>query len=890
MSPLVALVPCALSALAPQHFDAPRLIAQPQQHWVVALGELNGDQHVDALTYTATSLYARLGDGAGGFGAPQPELVLNTGNALKRKRPALADFDGDGHVDVLLSSEVYDPFPNQVVALWLLRGAGDGSFAAPAITPSVPFLRAPAIAVEWDGDPLPEAAWVRSTGPNCVIEIFEFGAGTMQPLVSSAPLPDLPQRLLAADLDGDGIDELLTLELGLRQFAIHAKQSGVPVLGPVFAVPQPVPNSKVAFAVGQLDAQPALDVLTIAAGPTQLVPGGVQFEFRIGAFLNDGQGALLAQAPQSWIIANVQGPGIGPAFSLADLDGDGLDDLVGVADDWEGAISVSGSLLHSRKNLGAGVFGAAGRLPSPGPAAIAGTADLDHDGELDLVTPLLVLEPHGAFVDETSAIFLGYSSERDRVYDAEGDGDLDWVRMGNLVNGQSANFLANDAAGTMASALLFPSLALGANTVLRKPVDGDFDGDGRREWVAEHWNAGAFPNAFLGLKRLTDQHGIGYEPHAIAPGPAQPFTSSLPFALDLDGDGKLDICDGNRMWRGDGTGQLAAPVVLVASEQIADARDFDGDGDTDLLAIQNFGAQQTSLVLARAQAGGYVLSTLVTGGAFAAHSRFADLDEDGDLDVAAPRIDNTASHSGWLALFENTGGQLVARDPLPYELNMPSSALAFSDVDGDGLRDVLVLACSPTDILWARLALLRRVGPGLAYATWEGHVFPHGAGFGDADADGDLDVIGGAVTRGLRVQPPAAGFAQQYGEPASGAAGAKPLLGLAGAADAQQPSIGLRVARGVGGAPGLWVIGTQPAALSLLPSFHATLLVGGLFFQQPIALKGAAGAAGQGFLHKAVPVVPSYAGLETRSQVFLFDAAVPGLITATNGMHLRFAL
>ncbi len=38
-----------------------------------------------------------------------------------------------------------------------------------------------------------------------------------------------------------------------------------------------------------------------------------------------------------------------------------------------------------------------------------------------------------------------------------------------------------------------------------------------------------------------------------------------------------------------------------------------------------------------------------------------------------------------------------------------------------------------------------------------------------------------------------------------------------------------------------------------------------------------------------MPVASSFAGLELRSQVFLFDAAVPGLVSAMNGLHARVA-
>jgi hypothetical protein len=889
---LACLIPAWVGPFVAQDFDAPRLLSLTQHEWLAKLVDLDADGDQDALAFTLTALESLLGDGQGNFSAPVSVVTLGAQLQTTRPTPAVADFDGDGVIDVLLTNEV--PASNDV-ALWWLRGLGDGTFAPPVQGPTTAVVMAAAIAIQWDSDPAPEAAWIRSAAGVARIEILEFNAGAFQLAASSAPLLDYPIALSAGDLDGDGRDELLALDPGLRRFTIHHNSASIPTWIAAFDVPQPVPSGKVDLALGEVDGAPGLDVVGIAVGPTQL--SGPPLEAFVTllttVYANDGSGQLVQRAAQSQSLLDALGPIYGPDFELADLDADGSLDLVGVIDAWpNGGFGIGGAKLFLLRNSGTGAFDAAGDRPSPNPYRLSGIADLDGDGYPDLVTSRLVISNQGSFEKHVSTVELGYSSF-DRVYDVEGDGDVDMVRLPSHVSlPWSAVYLANDAAGGFALEALAPDLTIGLADYFERLVDGDFDGDGRVDWIGEQWRDSGSPfitDTYLGLKHAADQHGTGCVLTGPAAPPALAFATPAPRALDVDGDGALDVADGGNYWRGDGTGSLSAPVELFADASLQDARDVDGDADQDLLTFGG-GFAATELRLERAVPGGYAVTLLASGGKFQGVARFADLDEDGDLDVAATRYVQTAKpYPFHLAVFENQAGAFGPAQYLPFELGAYVHEIAFADADGDGRSDVLLLANDATQIQYTRAAVLRRVGPGLEYARWDGYLLAQGSGFGDADGDGDLDIVGTALTRGLGVVAPAGGSIRQYGLATAGAAGARPLLGATGPLAVGSPSASLRVTRGVGAAPGLYVIGTQPSSVSLLPGIDATLVVGGTLFLVPIHLQGVPGAPGQGRL--AIPISVN-SGLVCQSffdQVFLLDTAVPGLVTATNGVEKHFA-
>lgn len=161
--------PATVVATSPSMFSFGRL----------ALGDLNGDGHVDVVSLSYTWVRILFGDGAGGF-VEQPLWTL----AQSQYCLAVADLDGDGDRDLVLGNSV-----------WL--NGGTGSFTLAATLPFVsPFS---AVAADLDGDGVADLV----LGNEASVAIFRgLGNGTF---VATSIVPTGPTRSLAAsDMDADG--------------------------------------------------------------------------------------------------------------------------------------------------------------------------------------------------------------------------------------------------------------------------------------------------------------------------------------------------------------------------------------------------------------------------------------------------------------------------------------------------------------------------------------------------------------------------------------------------------------------------------------------------------------------------------------------------------------
>ncbi|WP_223774493.1 FG-GAP-like repeat-containing protein [Streptomyces sp. 135] len=169
-------------------------------------------------------------------------------------------------------------------------------------------------------------------------------------------------------------------------------------------------------------------------------------------------------------------------------------------------------------------------------------------------------------------------------------------------------------------------------------------------------------------------------------------------AGDFDGDGNTDLVAESAgklmLWRGHGNGTFAAPDQMTggwSSLEQTTAGDFDNDGVTDLVAMETAGSERGTLRLWR--------GTSSTGNPFAkpkkltggwqnyAETTGGDIDGDGKADLIA------RNGSGELKLWHSNGDQTGNPFEKPRHLTGWNnfSQTTSGDYDGDGKDDLLAI-------------------------------------------------------------------------------------------------------------------------------------------------------------------------------------------------------
>lgn len=461
------------------------------------------------------------------------------------------------------------------------------------------------------------------------------------------------------------------------------------------------------------------------------------------------------------------------ALALADLDGDGDEDLV-VGNDGANTVwfnqggsqgGVKGAYVNSGQTLGA----------ENTVSVVAG--DLDNDGDLDLVEgnnwdlhAIWLNDGSGDFGSAASQQMGGTQSYSYQIVlaDIDADGDLDIIEA----SGDGLMLWHNQGGkqgGTLGS-FATTAVVLDSNGA-RAVAAGDVDGDGDRDIVVGHWGAnkvwlnngtGSFSNSGQALGssdtssiELADFDGDGDldivdgndwgQPHQIWFNNNGVFTSSEQWlntgvlthdmaVADLDDDGDLDIAEahynGTNLWINQGDGHFADPQQHLGDRSWTreiELVDLDLDGDLDLIDVAAEGANSVwlndgsgNLGTTAAQSFGYDETT---------GSAVGDLNGDGYPDLVEAnylsqnrlRLNNG---DGTFTLYNSFG-------PSSY-----SQSVSIGDLDGDGDRDVIIGSAGGGNTLWLNDGAGNLTAGATLDASWT-----YAIELGDVDGDGDLDMI-----------------------------------------------------------------------------------------------------------------------------------------------------
>jgi len=564
----------------------------------LATADMDGDGFQDILVVSADKfqdLIIFFNNGDATFGAPTTTGVLDDLAAL-----ATADVDGDGDIDVVAA--------NRGGTLDIYRNNGTGGFSGQTNI-NVGGQPEDVLIADFNHDSRLDLACIDVANSAIILRIQSFSGGFLQSVTLN--VGNTPTRLHADDLDGDGSLDLIASQFGAGEISIFYNEGGLnfsleDVIG--------VADGPVGITSADFDADGDTDLAVANEQSAQIAvlnnqgartfsaqyidlgtsPSGVA----AGDITQDGLTELAVTDPTDGSLTflfnrggdlNEQLQGNRP-FKVAsgDFDNDGDLDVV--------ATAVADPVVHIYENSGGWLL-AANPLASPAPSLDVKVADLDHDGNEDLVLvhptdPPLVSIHMGngdlTFQSPQSIEFGASSGQAAVIADFDGDGDPDIVAVCLFPGGKGfgAQLFLNDGFGAF-------SLSGGVQDALFRDLDaGDLDGDGDIDLAIARQRGGGINTPPGGVDvYLNDGAGnfslnATYLMGSLGRGVRDVVLS------DLDDDRILDMVALNResgfetveAWIGLGDGTFSSSITLVAggSPFAVESADFDGDNDPDV--------------------------------------------------------------------------------------------------------------------------------------------------------------------------------------------------------------------------------------------------------------------------------------------------------------------
>ena len=715
----------------------------------ITAGDLNGDGLADVVVLDSDSgsVTVWLARADGTLGAP----VAYPATGSRLHAAVMTDLNGDGKLDLVVAGSTFNASTSREdESIAILRGRGDGTFdpatTFPVATPASTQLST-LVAADLRGTGKPDIV-----GSNGLV-LLNDGSGGLAPASAFAfPAPlaksDTGVQLAAGDFNEDGKADLVVNDGAVVQVWL-GRGDGSFALGRAYAS-----NDSVGYiTASDLDGDGHLDLwIGLANGG---VFGGDQYTLNQGyALMGRGDGSFLGAPVQPFaynghnlIDLNKDGKldGVGldvdgrtfttwlgdgsggfvasgslpvatlafgslsftlngvQSFDLADIDGDGIPDLVFLGRDFMARNStadfLTSGVLVARGN-GSGGFSAPTFLPTP---AFVAAPDFDYNGKL---TNVRLADVNG---DGKADLVYAYAStsfatNQRTAYTAVqlGNGD------GSFQAPQTFVFLTGPDNGS------FP------NIVSEVQQFADLNKDGKLDLVlfTQTTTIDSNLSGYRGNVQVALGRGDGsFSAPVTVAGPdilvvLSGTASPLPLVVtDVNGDGVPDlaILGSSTTYDmqvaialGNGDGSFKAPgrttfqaQALGNGQQIAVA-DFNGDGKADVLIANPYGI--TGVVLGN---GDGTLSPLGSAGAYTPNltialpiggaTRVVDFNGDGKADVIVGRVQLSSATAAALP----APGFSMGADSTTGTVKAGQAAIAHISVTpGGGYSGTVTFSCA----------------------------------------------------------------------------------------------------------------------------------------------------------------------------------------------------
>ena len=527
-----------------------------------------------------------------------------------------------------------------------------------------------------------------------------------------------PQGLAAADLNGDGVLDLVyTTGSSFSGQTLHV------LLGRGDGTFQP----SATIALPEYVCGCAINVADVTGDgkPDVVLSGNQEANLLVAALPGNGDGTFGA-AVVTTIVGTQSYPVAGNRMGIGDLNGDGAADLV-VSDTENDTIY----LLFGHNN---GTFTQGGMAGANYPRAVY-LSDLNGDGHLDAViyspfgaSATVYLGNGGGYFVQGNTYQLGASPTNLLLADINGDGRPDLIA--SLYNG-AVNVLPGNGNGTFGSPVGLNQNVPGGTVV----AAADFTGDGVSDLA------------------LLNPVGI-----AVLPGTGSPHSGSLTFGSltsslagagavlntvtgDFNHDGNLDIAMGVEggiallFGKGDG-GFLSANFYEAGQSTGATAvADFNGDHFPDIAVT--LPSSQLRLFTGNGTGRfnpGPVLGTVSGTEAPSGSLSAADFNGDGLVDLVAS-LAGGPDPFGTPNVYFNTGSGTFAAP-----VSVPAGSVTVADVNGDGRADMVFVDALNTGSILVQLGTAKETFTEVS-TPLRTPEFATLRAIGDVNNDGKVDVI-----------------------------------------------------------------------------------------------------------------------------------------------------